>query len=61
MNQYDGRKGTAVSTLAHYLRLLIERSGGHWDEDNTAEVESIVDSIAEEALAKFREEISPKK
>jgi len=39
----------AKSLLAHYLKFGVTALGVHWDSDNTAEVDDIVDSMIDAA------------
>ena len=38
----------ATRKLVHYFRLIAQAAGIHWDHDNDAEVEGIMDSIFDE-------------
>jgi hypothetical protein len=49
MNESNGNAQHAKRLLKHYLRHAIEGSGGHWDGDNAAEVDDLVDSIIKAA------------
>lgn len=41
----------AKSLLAHYLKFGVTALGVHWDSDNTAEVNEIIDSIIDASTA----------
>jgi hypothetical protein len=45
VNQYDGKKGSAASTLTHYFKTVFKAGNLQWNEDNDAEVASIIDTI----------------
>jgi hypothetical protein len=50
MDQYDGQKGSAASTLIHYFKVVFKAGNLQWNEDNEAEIESIIDSIVAAAI-----------
>lgn len=54
MDQYDGKRGTAIANLGHYLKTAWLAAGLTWTEDNDAEVEVIVDAIVAEAASQIK-------
>lgn len=55
-DQYDGEIGAAKSYMVHYFKVLFERSGINWNEDNESEIESMVEAIVAAAAAKVKAE-----
>jgi hypothetical protein len=45
----EGHKSNqAKRTLQHYFRMIAKNAGVHWDSDNDAEVEEIIDNLMSE-------------
>jgi hypothetical protein len=50
MNQYDGKKGSAASTLIHYFKIAFKAGNLQWNGGNDAEVTSVIDAIIAAAV-----------
>jgi len=50
-------KDEAVHLAQYYFRLIFQKDGVRWDEDNDSEIALIVDRIVDAARDEVREEI----